>query len=153
MNDVISIADTILRLAKEKGQLLTPLMLVKLSYISNGFSLAIRGQSLFPNRIEAWEFGPNIPDLYRGTLKHGRNEIPADVIDDGDKYRVPAEIVEFLREMVASYGHLAGEQLSYMTQLAGSPWDKAYQNGGVNVIAAQDIRNYYIEQLAQNIPA
>lgn len=153
MNDVISVADTILRIAKARGQLLTPLMLVKLSYISNGFSLAIRGKSLFPNRIEAWEFGPNIPDLYRGTLKHGRKEIPEDVIDDGEKYRVSDEVVVFLREMFDSYGHLAGEQLSYLTQLAGSPWDKAYQNGGVNVIAAQDIRNYYIEQLAQTIPA
>lgn len=63
MYDVLTVADTILKIAKSKGKALTPMQLVKLTYIAHGWSLALHEKGLFKNKIEAWQYGPVIPDL------------------------------------------------------------------------------------------
>lgn len=76
MYDVLTVADAILKIAKSKGVSLTPMQLMKLVYIAHGWSLGLRGIDLFRNRIEAWQYGPVMPDLYHATKQFGRNPIP-----------------------------------------------------------------------------
>jgi uncharacterized phage-associated protein len=64
---LFQVADAILKIAKEQGKPLTPLKLMKLVYIAHGWHMAIENQDLFNNRIEAWKYGPVIPDLYQVT--------------------------------------------------------------------------------------
>ena len=56
----ILIADYILAKSDMMGKSLTPMQVLKLTYISEGYSLAIDGERLFGDRIEAWKYGPNI---------------------------------------------------------------------------------------------
>jgi uncharacterized phage-associated protein len=67
ISTAFTVADEILKIAKRKGLHITPMQLLKLVYIAHGWSLAILGRDLFPDRIEAWKYGPVIPDLYRAT--------------------------------------------------------------------------------------
>lgn len=43
----------------------TPMKLVKLIYIAQGYMLATHRKPLFQEAIEAWQYGPMIPRLYR----------------------------------------------------------------------------------------
>ena len=60
--DAQTIADDILKLAKRRDLTLTPMQLVKLAYIAYGWYLAIYEKRLFDDRIEAWKYGPIIPN-------------------------------------------------------------------------------------------
>lgn len=146
MHTAIKVADEILKIAKSEGRMLTPLQLMKLVYISHGWHLAIRGQDLFGNRIEAWKYGPVIPDLYRATKKFGRNPIPLDLIDEVSS--IDPETRAFLRDVYSKYGHLDGIALSSLTHQSGTPWDQVYEDGVLNLEISDDlIRNYYLALL------
>ncbi|RRD41629.1 DUF4065 domain-containing protein [Comamonadaceae bacterium OH3737_COT-264] len=127
MYDVLTVADAILKIAAQQGKTLTPMQLVKLTYIAHGWSLGLRGRDLFRNRIEAWRYGPVIPDLYHATKVYGRSPIPINALGNIDEIRVSPEDKQFLEEVLAKYGHLSGISLSYITHQAGTPWTQVYK--------------------------
>ena len=129
MYDVLTVADAILKIAKKHGHFLTPMQLVKLTYIAHGWSLGLRGRGLFHNRIEAWQYGPVIPDLYHATKSWGRSPIESSAIGDADDIRVAPEDRRFLENVFERYKHLDGIALSYITHQAGTPWTQVYRSG------------------------
>lgn len=135
MYDVLFVADAILKIAKAQGKSLTPMQLVKLTYIADGWSMALRDKSLFNNRVEAWQYGPVIPDLYHATKVFGRRPIPLDVVGDANEIDVSDEDKKFLEAVYNKYSKLDGIALSYLTHRAGTPWTQAYE---------PDIRNIEI---------
>jgi len=148
VSTAIIVADEILRIAKRQGKSLTPMQLVKLTYIAHGWALAILGRGLFSYRIEAWKYGPVIPSLYYETKRFGRSVIPADLIDEDIQSVLPKEIVDFLEDVVNKYGHLSGIALSSLTHREGSPWHQVYKKGVMNIRIDDDrIQNYYKEKL------
>jgi uncharacterized phage-associated protein len=127
LSDVMTVADDILRVAKAKGRALTPLQLMKLTYIAHGVSLGRGEGDLFNSRIEAWKYGPVIPDLYHTTKIYGREPIPLDRVADGRALTgAAAGIVD---EVMEKYGHLDGIALSNLTHRAGTPWSQTYRDG------------------------
>src|SRR5690606_31455479 len=90
LSDVMTVADDILRVAKAQGRALTPLQLMKLTYIAHGYALGSGVGDLFNSRIEAWKYGPVIPDLYHATKSYGRDPIPFDRIGNGRALVAPA---------------------------------------------------------------
>lgn len=143
MYSVIDVADAILKIAKRKGTQLTPLQLMKLVYIAHGWSLGLGRGDLFPDRIEAWKYGPVIPDLYQATKHYGRNPIPFSRIEDGS-VPVSVEDERFLTDIVEQYGKMSGTALSALTHKSGTPWDHVYEDGVFNIeIPDQLIRDHY----------
>ncbi|MBT1162093.1 type II toxin-antitoxin system antitoxin SocA domain-containing protein [Bifidobacterium sp. SO1] len=73
----------------DKQGTMTTMKLQKLVYYSKAWHLAWTGNSLFPQRIEAWANGPVCPDLYQehkgefrvSHLPSGKGN-PANVTDD-----------------------------------------------------------------------
>jgi len=126
--DAITIADTILGIAKEIGNKLTPMQLVKLTYIAHGWSLGLGRGALFNNRIEAWKYGPVIPDLYHVTKKYGREPIPLHLIAP-ENSKVDEATKIFLQSIYNAYKKFDGVQLSYLTHMSGTPWDEVYADG------------------------
>lgn len=133
MSSAISVADEILKIAKRKGMQLTPLQLMKLVYISHGWAFPILGKDLFSNRIEAWKFGPVIPDLYHATKHYGRNTIPHSDISDNPSTGFDSTILSFLEDVLDKYGHLDGFSLSNLTHQTGTPWDQVFDESKYNV--------------------
>lgn len=143
----ITIADEILKTAKRSGVKLTPLQLMKLVYIAHGWSLAVRNQDLFKNRIEAWKYGPVIPDLYQATKHFGRNAIPHERITD-DPSGVDSDTQIFLEDVFSKYGRLSGYALSNLTHQSGTPWERAYKEGVMGVeIPDEPIKDHYLRLL------
>lgn len=128
MHSVLAVADAILKIAKRQGKVLTPLQLMKLVYIAHGWSLGLNRGDLFRERIEAWKYGPVIPDLYQATKQYGRNAIPFTKIADGPM-PVDQSTEELLKWVVDQYGDRSGTALSALTHRSGTPWDQVYVDG------------------------
>ena len=54
---------------------ITPLKLQKLIYFAHGWHLAIRDQPLIDELVEAWEYGPVIPNVYHEFKVFGNQPI------------------------------------------------------------------------------
>ncbi|WP_115338160.1 Panacea domain-containing protein [Moraxella caviae] len=146
--DVFAVADAILKITKERGRQLTPMQLVKLTYITHGFSLAIRNKPLFYNDIEAWKYGPVIPKLYHATKEYGRNPIPFSVIGDSQDIDIAFDDKQLVEKVLDKYQDLDGITLSYLTHKPGTPWSQVY-NLGVNMpIDDEMIKKHYQELVA-----
>ena len=147
MASAISTADEFLKVAKRNDVKLTPLQLMKLVYMAHGLSLAIRNVGLFQDRIEAWKFGPVIPNLYHATKSFGRNQIPYNKIDEASSGLDDDEI-DFVNKVFDKYGHLSGYALSSLTHESGTPWDNVYEDGVFHKeISDELIKNHYTDML------
>jgi len=129
---VFAVADYVLQ---RKDREFTLLQLIKICYLSYGWCLAIYKEKLFFERIEAWRYGPVIPELYY-ALKHFRGEIlpprciESLVMNDNGVPKLPDKIKKLIDEVVSFYGDLSGVQLSTLTHQKGSPWHKTYRGIG-----------------------
>ncbi|RRT96759.1 type II toxin-antitoxin system antitoxin SocA domain-containing protein [Stenotrophomonas sp. 278] len=152
MYDVLTVADAILKIAKAQGKSLTPMQLVKLTYIAHGWSLGLRGKDLFANRIEAWQYGPVIPDLYHATKSYGRDPIPLGAIGPTHEIAVSPEDQAFLSDVFNKYGHLDGIALSYLTHRAGTPWTQVYDSRFRGIEIPDELIAQHYRDLANGRP-
>ena len=141
--DAKAIANYFLELAERDGKEISPLKLQKLIYFAHGWHLAIKNAPLLDDRVEAWEWGPVIPDLYhefkdfgngpikrRATVWKARGTKLSFTEPTIDSYP-NTEANEFAKELVNQvwevYGKFTAIQLSNMTHSPGSPWEQTRQ--------------------------
>lgn len=129
------------RLRELSGETLTPLQLLKLVYISHGWSFPINNGALIQERIEAWQYGPVVPNLYH-AIKGFRAEPVRNPIADGDVNLNPAENA-LVEAVYNTYGHYSGGQLSAMTHQPGTPWAIAWERGKNSEITNEMIAEHY----------
>lgn len=149
---VMTVADEILRQAKKRGRKLTPLQLMKLTYISLGWWSALKDEKLFNERVEAWKYGPVIPDLYRATKHFGRDPIPFEMIED-QAHDLDEETVSFLADLVSKYGQMSGYALSSLTHKADTPWAKCYRDDVFGIEIPFDVIKKHYDELYSARPA
>ena len=151
MLPVITIADEILKSAKRQGRALTPMQLMKLVYIAHGWSLAILDTGIFSDRIEAWKYGPVIPNLYQMTKQFGLTEIPLHLIHENNPSGVTKDVQALLDQVVLKYSHLSGIQLSNLTHLPYTPWHQVYEPNVTNKEISDDlIKQHYLAKLNEH---
>ena len=130
------------------------LQLIKLCYLSYGWYLSNYNERLFSEKIEAWKYGPVIPELYY-ALKHFRGgPLPADclenlVINDDE---LTSKTQELIDAVIDFYGKYTGIELSALTHKAGSPWEKTYKGVGKAWVSIPDkvIKNHFDELNRKN---
>jgi uncharacterized phage-associated protein len=154
----MAIANEFLKLqGSEQG--LTQMQLQKLAYIANGWNLAINGEPLIAEDVQAWDNGPVYRDLWDHVTGYGSAFItklisPANkpnffgAVQSKEPYS--AQLTESERQIVEHvwrrYGRHGAFQLSKMTHQPGTPWYKAYFGRGKNtVIHPDDIKQHYTE--------
>ena len=143
---VLTVADDILKTAKRKGQSFTPMQLVKLVYISYGWHWAMHNTKLFNDRIEAWKYGPVIPNLYRATKRFGRDKIPTNLVSNSPISN--EDMKGFYESIVNNYGKYSGIALSNLTHRQGTPWQKVFQSNLLGIeIPDHLIREHYQQEL------
>ena len=118
----------------------SPLKLQKLIYFAHGWHLAIRGQPLIDEFVEAWDYGPVIPNVYHEFKVFGNQSITktgtAWEMSENNKIRIvrprlpeDAENTKKLLVRIGEvYGNYTAAQLSAMTHEPGSPWDQTRKN-------------------------
>jgi uncharacterized phage-associated protein len=104
----------------------TNMKLNKLLYFAQGHSLAVLGRPLFDEDIEAWEYGPVIPAVYRKYRVCGRTPI---VAEDGYAYKFTSEEKVLLSNVWVEYGKYSAGFLVSLTHSNRSPWHEAIYSG------------------------
>lgn len=147
--DAATVANRFIELAEEDGgRRLTPMQLIKLAYITHGFSLAIKNRPLLNEAVEAWRYGPVIPSLYRKLKSFGNGGVDKRIVRFFSSETLASEDVELIDAVYAKYGRLTGGQLSFLTHKCGTPWNDVYQPDvyGIELDDA-DIKRHYVELL------
>lgn len=94
---------------EEDQELISNLKLQKLVYYAQGLHLAIGEGPLFSDRIEAWTYGPVIPDLYHHYKDGGSNGIYAD--DSFNPLSIDEDTRLFLDEVYEVFGQFSAIRL------------------------------------------
>lgn len=126
-----AIANFMIGRSLKNGPPITHLQLQKLVYIGYGFYFAQTNKKLFRERIEAWPYGPVVPELYHEFKRFeyfpirnwsayydystGKFEIPLVSKDDFGSLK----ILDFVW---TRYGRLPAKQLVKITHAEGTPW-------------------------------
>lgn len=135
---------------QEKGKYgkLTPMKLIKLTYLAYGWYLALKDgeERLISEKPEAWDYGPVFPTLYQSLKKYGRTEIDSILSYDKDEVIDTADS-EFLNKIWSMYGKYNGVQLSAMTHSDDTPWKANYTKGCNYQISDEAILEHYRPKL------
>lgn len=149
MNTSAAIANRFLRLASEKGETLTPMQLLKLVYIAHGWALGLYSRPLIRDEIQAWQYGPVIPDLYQKIRRFRSNPVEGE-IDDSGADALSSKENNLIEQVYDIYGRWSGPALSRLTHAKGTPWDKTYEPGAFGVVIPDDIiEDHYANLAAQ----
>lgn len=139
---------------------LTNMQLQKLVYLAHGWHLAVEGEPLLNDHIEAWQFGPVIRRLYDAIKKWGRNPINDLILwgddtdfDFDDRNIAKADLSEQSKAVIdkvwKEYGDLKAFQLSALTHAAGTPWEQSFEPYQNVVISNDVIRKHFVELAAR----
>jgi uncharacterized phage-associated protein len=139
----------------------------KLVYFAHGWHLAITGEPLIDEQVEAWKWGPVIRSIYRDFREYGSKPIDSKYCpmhfqwEGGKTYfthlaapsvdDIPdkAEFTKrFLDKVWSIYGKYTAYQLSNLTHLPDTPWQKTVQKHGGRPpkntdIPSEIIRDYF----------
>lgn len=160
--DAIAIANYFVEKAKEEGNTLTILPLVKLVYIAHGFLLALMDKSFLNPRfdkVEAWKYGPVIPSVYH-SFKHNKSnpitECESALCLDGDKISFITPVIEdpsaklVLNYVWSSYGYRSANELVTITHKPNSPWDRYYRPN-MNIEIPDEATKFYYKKLVEEL--
>lgn len=135
-----SVASYLLWLARDRY--VTPMQLLKLVYICHGWMLGLHGRPLVSEPIQAWKYGPVIPDLYHAYKRYGGNNIAERPSGEPSGFDEDEKTV--MSEVLERYGDFTGVQLSALTHKAGTPWDITWKSKA-SLISNDLIEEHYRE--------
>lgn len=127
----------------DDGDLLSNLKLQKLCYYAQGIGIAARNVPLFAERIEAWQHGPVVPNLYQEYKDFGASMIPPP--DDFDPTIFAMADIELMNDVYDHYGQFSGWKLRDMTH-SEPPWINAY-NTASKVITLDALRTFFSQEM------
>lgn len=108
---------------------MTLLKLLKLLYYAEGCSLALRGRSLFQEKILAWEHGPVVEEVWRSFSNAYDLQVDEKDMDASLKKFCKAD-AELLEDVYAVFGKYSASGLRNKTH-EESPWLDATQHGRI----------------------
>lgn len=158
-HDARAIANRFLDIAKDNGEPVTPMKLIKLVYIAHGWQLGITGQPLFEDTVEAWQYGPVVPSVYHAFKKFGNKQITSKAteldIEDWCEIEIREDMAsseeDLLQRIWDVYGKFNGIQLSNMTHKSGTPWDQVWNEQGGCECESTPIPGHLIKRYYKNL--
>ncbi len=147
--DSRQIANYFIRRANEAGRKMDIATVLKLVYIAHGWTLALLDRPLISDRVEAWNYGPVIPDVYAAFRKQGRfsKEKVFDLSAAREKSRKELEedVEDVLSQVYDVYGDMGARHLSDLTHVPGGPWDIVMRAEG-KYIPHDLIKDHYVKK-------
>lgn len=144
MYDARQIANWFIQRSSTEDRALSIMSLLKLVYIAHGWNLEMRNTPLFGNKIEAWQYGPVIRDVYNAFRPQG---VSLKSPDPSFPQVVEGQDASFLEEIYKIYGHMSAFRLSEITHEAGGPWETATKWGGWYAEIPDDlIKSHYVSK-------
>lgn len=144
MESLELISNYFIRLGMINNRPISNKKLQKLVYYSQAWSLALYGEPLFQEDIQAWVHGPVIPSLYQ---KYKNYQFHPIVNDQLLKETPRLDCAELLDEIWDIYGKYDSNYLELLTHRE-TPWRNARANlepneNSDNTISLEDMKMYY----------
>jgi len=117
----------------DTGVPLSLMQLIKLVYIAHGWHRGYFSENLINDAVQAWQYGPVIPDLYRKLKHYGRSKIdsPIEGFPPIQQCKLPSpHTLALLDRVWDQYSSRDGIQLSALTHQQGTPWDEVWNSRG-----------------------
>ena len=157
MSEAVSsalVAKKFLDMADPNDPPMTPLKLMKMTYIAQGWHLGLHDDALINEEVCAWQFGPVFPSLYRKVKKYGRNavkKISLSAMEVIGHIQISDCGNEVINRVHKAYKGKTAGQLCGMTHMKGTPWYQIKEEyGGVEagpIIPLHVIHAYYAKLL------
>ncbi|AYD02177.1 type II toxin-antitoxin system antitoxin SocA domain-containing protein [Neorhizobium sp. NCHU2750] len=147
--DARAVANYILDRAPALGvEKLTIMQLLKLVYLSHGWSLAFSDTPLVEQTPQAWQYGPVYPQVYRALNHFGGNPVTDRVTDRLTGAQFYPSLTDYQKRVVdavlKSYGKKHAFELSRITHQDGGPWEKAFNStGAYSEIPESGMKEHY----------
>lgn len=139
MSELNRICALIYHLKKDTSNL----VLQKLLYFIQAYSLVAFSRPAFDEKIEAWMYGPVVPEVYY-NLKSNKN-----YYKDIDFRGIDPQLEDSVRKIVEAFGEISPFVLVDMTHTYDS-WRNAWNQGGWNTeITNEEIRNCHIRRFRE----
>ncbi len=137
----LEVARYIIHHEAQQGRTVSNLRLQKLLYfVQAQFAVnATDGKPCFKDRMEAWEFGPVVPVVYREYKYYGSAVIPYDSCAQASISTRDAMLIDAMLDYCAKYSTTALVRITHEQ----APWKDAYRNGFNNEITPEAIRSYF----------
>lgn len=148
-HDARSIAKLLVKLGIDNATPRSPLQIIKLTYLCHGWMLGLYGRALSAQPVEAWQYGPVIPDVYHGLKHFGSRTISSSLksFQDGSFDAIEDDLITQVSE---AYGEFTGIQLSQLTHAIGTPWHIVWNKYGRNTIIPNPLIREHFSQLAES---
>lgn len=119
-----------------------PLKLQKLLYYCQAVHLARLETPLFDDQIEAWRYGPVIPEIYNKYKNFGFDTIVVEDDSNANPLNLSKEQIKTIDMVLEYYGEMSAIQLVNETH-NDEPWKNCYEQGKNAVIGIDAIQTYY----------
>lgn len=145
----LAVASYLLDGCKKAGDpFVTPMQLIKMVYIAHGYMLGARGAALIDEPVEAWQYGPVIPSVYRALKGFGSSAVS--YVPGANAFPFTEDERKVLDFVSARYAKYNAVTLSAATHKPGTPWFTTWTTFGKNSVISNDvIQNFYSNLLRQ----
>ena len=131
---------------------ITHLKLQKLLYYAQGICLAIYGRPLFFEKIEAWQHGPVVREVYNRFCSNGRDNINIEMDSKNEQIlkniENNKEVSEVLNLTYDNFAIYTAWQLRQMTHEDNTPWDITQKTKGImHEIDNKLIEDYFKKEI------
>jgi uncharacterized phage-associated protein len=124
---------------------MTTMKLQKLTYYSQAWAVVWNDDALFPERIEAWDNGPVVRELWEAT----RGQFRVTHINGGNPAALSAVQTTTIDQVLAFYGDKDAQWLSDLTHME-APWIEARARHQSAEISLERMSEYYSSIAATN---
>lgn len=141
-----TVANEFIKLAREAGESLTPMQVLKLVYIAHGWMLALYHRPLISDEVQAWQYGPVIPVLYNQVRAYRSGPVKA--VDAAYGENLDGHEADIVRQVFEQYGHMSGPALSRITHANNTPWALTYEPNSFGIVIPNDLIEDHYSRLA-----
>lgn len=142
MYSALLISRYIIKRCNEINKSISNLKLQKLLYFVQAEFLVSKGEPCFFEEIEAWDFGPVVPVVYRKYKIYGSASIPyTRGVDSGKILNKDKSLINGIVDECAKYSAAMLVEVTH----AQDPWKKAYKRYQNNKISNDSIKKYFEE--------
>lgn len=154
--NVLEVSRYAIEYSNKKNYGISNLKLQKILYFIQAYFLVEASKKCFKEKIEAWNFGPVVPEVYREYKRFGGTNIPTmtsklEFYNMWDVKRVPyGEITisdedkKLIDDVIDHFSEYSATDLVKLTHHQ-APWKNAYSPYENNEITTESIEEYFSE--------
>lgn len=137
----LDVARYIIKRCNSRNQAISNLKLQKILYFVQAEFLVTKGIPCFDEAIEAWDFGPVVPEVYREYKIFGSTNIPV-IGKSSPSNKIKPEDQSLINGIVDECAQYSASTLVEITHHQ-SPWLDAYVPGLNQCISKKSIQKYF----------